>query len=443
MTTFPALIPSSRTFTPGEYPATAFSAFSGVQNRVRHSNVLIAAQLQLSFIGLPEADMLAIWQHYANRQGAFKSFALPAEIVSNSSITDYVPDIYLWRYTGPGVVEDLPCGGHNVTLTLETVPPSPASAGGADLRVVLALAAGAGAAGEYVAGITESVALSISTGAAVIAQNGVFSTVALSLAAGAAQGDVSVAGINWNTLLILQAGSAQNLGRPGINQTITLSLVPGAADGGAATDPDFSSVSLLLPFDGANGATTFADASSNAFTITTFGSASLVTADKVFGSASLEINGSGAYIESPANSAFQLGTGNFTVEMWVKPYRTDGNDGLFTFGNGLCLSIVSGTWTLGTTGSGGINAGAAVANEWAHIAVVRIGIYAKFFIDGNQPRGDATWIGVNFTQDKLTLGWYANSSFRFRGLVDDLRVTKGVARYTANFTPPTAPFPNS
>lgn len=164
MTTFPALIPSSRVFTPGEYPATAFSAFSGVQNRVRHSNVLIAAQLQLSFIGLPEADMLAIWQHYANRQGAFKSFALPAEIVSNGTITDYVPSVYLWRYTGPGVVEDLPCGGHNITLTLETVPPSPASAGGVDLRVVFLLSAGVGSGSG--AGADLALTLSLTPGVA-------------------------------------------------------------------------------------------------------------------------------------------------------------------------------------------------------------------------------------------------------------------------------------
>lgn len=234
MTTFPALVPSSRVFTPGDYPATAFSAFSGVQNRVRHSNVLIAAQLQLSFIGLPEADMLAIWEHYAGRRGSFRSFDLPVEVVSFGSITDYVPGVYLWRYAGPGVVEDLPCGGHNVTLTLETVPPVASNVVGADLRMTLSLTAGAGAAGSYAPGITLSITLSISTGAAVVERNGVFSTITLSLAAGAAQGDVSVAGITWSMVLALAAGAGQNLGRPGIAQTITLSLAAGVADNGTS-----------------------------------------------------------------------------------------------------------------------------------------------------------------------------------------------------------------
>jgi len=124
---FPALIPSSRVFTPGEYPATAFSGFSGAQNRVRHSNVFLAAQLRLTFLGLTQSEMLDIWNHYNGRRGEFRSFALPAEVVSYGSITNYVPTNYLWRYAGPGSVEDLPCGGHNVSLTLETVPPTAAS----------------------------------------------------------------------------------------------------------------------------------------------------------------------------------------------------------------------------------------------------------------------------------------------------------------------------
>jgi hypothetical protein len=67
--------------------------------------------------------MLDIWNHYNGRRGEFRSFDLPAEVVSYGSITDYVPGNYLWRYAGPGSVEDLPCGGHSVSITLETVPP--------------------------------------------------------------------------------------------------------------------------------------------------------------------------------------------------------------------------------------------------------------------------------------------------------------------------------
>jgi len=233
MTTFPALVPSSRTLTPGEYPATAFSGYSGAQNRVRHSNVFLAAQLRLSFLGLTQAQMLDIWNHYNGRRGEFRSFPLPAEVVSYGSITDYVPGTYLWRYAGPGSVEDLPCGGHNVSLTLETVPPSAASVVGAQLFVSLRLSAGAADGGEYVVGISETVALSLSAGAALNAQNGLNQSIALSLAAGNVIGDANASGFTTGGIaLSVFTGDVIDLGAEGINEAITLSLVAGAADGG-------------------------------------------------------------------------------------------------------------------------------------------------------------------------------------------------------------------
>jgi len=233
MSTFPALVPSSRTFTPGEYPATAFSGYSGAQNRVRHSNVFLAAQLRLSFLGLTQAQMLDIWNHYNGRRGEFRSFPLPAEVVSYGSITDYVPGTYLWRYAGPGSVEDLPCGGHNVSLTLETVPPVAASVVGAGLFLRLRFAAGAAAAGAYVEGISESIALSLSAGAALNAQNGLNQSIALSLAAGNVIGDANASGFTTGGIaLSVFTGDVIDLGTEGINEAITLSLVAGAADGG-------------------------------------------------------------------------------------------------------------------------------------------------------------------------------------------------------------------
>ena len=233
MSTFPDLVPSSRTFTPGEYPATAFNGFSGAQNRVRHSNVFLAAQLRLTFLGLGEAEMLDIWNHYRNRQGEFRSFALPTDVVSYGSITDYVPGNYLWRYAGPGSVEDLPCGGHNVSLTLETVPPVAASVVGADLFLRLRLRTGTAAGGEYVPGIGESVALSLSAGAAFSAQNGLNQAIALSLTAGEVIGDSTASGFTTGGIaLSVFTGDALNLGAEGINETVVLSLVAGVADGG-------------------------------------------------------------------------------------------------------------------------------------------------------------------------------------------------------------------
>jgi hypothetical protein len=228
MTTYPALIPSSRVFTPGEYPATAFSGYSGAQGRVRHSNVFLAAQLRLSYIGLSESQMLQIWNHYAGRQGSYEPFTLPVEVLSGSDVADYVPDTYRWIYSGPGQVEDLPCGGHNVSLALETVPPVSASVGGINLPISLSLVAGE--AVESANGINESITFSLEGGAAIgdVEVEGINESITFSLEAGAAIGDVNMDGIDEAITLALEAGDAFNL-LDGINEAITFSLEGGAA----------------------------------------------------------------------------------------------------------------------------------------------------------------------------------------------------------------------
>ena len=447
MTTFPALIPSSRTFTPGEYPATAFAGYSGAQNRVRHSNVFLSAQLRLTFLGLTQAQMLDIWNHYNGRRGEFRSFDLPAEIVSYGSITDYVPGNYLWRYAGPGSVEDLPCGGHNVSLTLETVPPTAASVVGADLFLRLRLSAGVANGGEYEPGISESLTFSIQTGAAFAALNGIIESLDLDLEPGAAAGDVEVEGVSLFVFVYLLDGAGANQGRNGIDETINLSLATGAADdGNAAADPDFANVSLLLHMDGSDGSTTFTDSSSNGFTVTAYGGAQLTTSDKKYGTAAGSFDGAnGTYVQTLANSAFAFRTGDFTIEMWLKPTTIGGNDGVFTFGTtGPALSLFANNWWLSDTDNSGSNMGAASAGSWQHIAITRSGTSVRLFSDGTL-RGTLTWT-KDFTHNQIDIGRYALSFgtiYVYDGLIDDLRITKGIARYTANFTPPTAPFPDS
>jgi hypothetical protein len=196
MTAFPALVPSSRTFTSGEYPATAFSGYSGTQNRVRHSHVFLSAQLRLSFQGLSEEEMLDIWQHYSTMQGSYSTFELPTELLSGSSISNYVPDGYRWRYTGDGSVEDLPCGGHNVSLTLETVPPIDASVAGVRLRMVLTLTAGQ--TGIVAPGISETITMSLVAGEAGIVAPGISKIITLSLTAGEADNGITPSADYWS-----------------------------------------------------------------------------------------------------------------------------------------------------------------------------------------------------------------------------------------------------
>lgn len=121
MSNFPALVPSSRTFVPGNYPSTLYQGISGAENRVRSSNVLTDSTLTLQFIGLSEAEVLAILLHYQARRGPYGNFNLPAEVWSGvSNAADYTLQGYAWSYLEPPVVEDYPCGHHGVEVQLST-----------------------------------------------------------------------------------------------------------------------------------------------------------------------------------------------------------------------------------------------------------------------------------------------------------------------------------
>lgn len=79
---------------------------------------------------------------------------------------------------------------------------------------------------------------------------------------------------------------------------------------------------------------------------------------------------------------------------------------------------------------------------WRHIAVVRNGTTAKIYIDGTE-RASGIWAN-NLTANNLFLGAYYNGTTTntMNGYMDELRITRGVARYTTNFTPPSSEFPN-
>ena len=433
MSTFPALVPSSRIFTPGEYAATAFAGYSGKQNRVRHSNVFNDAQLRLSFVGLSEAQMLQIWNHYSTAQGTFQPFTLSAEAVSNSTIGDYVPSNYLWQYGADGSVEDLPCGGHNVTLTLEAMPSQGMAIGGLAKVVTLAITAGAAAAAN---GASLAVTTAVDGGTA--GGPGIDATVTVSITAGSVS--IIPDGIEATITASLESGLA--FAANGIDAQVTCSLA-----GGSFGDPDFADVSLLLHMDGSNGSTTFTDSSSNGFTVTANGDAKITTTDPKFGTGALTLDGTGDYLSLAADNAFQFGTGDFTVECWVYPNNASANAGLFQIGTGatagsLSVNTFNSQWRVSPAGTGGANMASVTTGSWQHLAVTRSGTSVRMFINGTQVGSTLTW-NDNFTQDQLNIGFYFSNGFAINARIDEFRITKGVARYTSNFTAPAAAFPDS
>jgi hypothetical protein len=204
---------------------------------------------------------------------------------------------------------------------------------------------------------------------------------------------------------------------------------------------------LLLHFDGTNGSTTFTDSSSNSYSVTRGGSATISTAQSKFGGSSLLVTGGDDCVTVPAGGNFAYGTGDFTIEAWI--YRTDASGIATVFaqtesGTNYVMLAVDSDGTVFFIGDDsdtyGPSSNLVAANAWHHIAVVRASGYVTVYCDG--VGGTATQNTTNFSDTTRvpTVGRYTHSpEIAFVGHIDELRVVKR-AVYTANFTPPTAAY---
>ena len=215
-----------------------------------------------------------------------------------------------------------------------------------------------------------------------------------------------------------------------------------------------SQVSLLLHGDGTNGSTTITDSSPTPKTVTAFGDAKISTVQSKFGGSSLAFDGTGDYLAA-SSSDFAFGNGDFTVECWAR-FTTLGDHNIvatrgapavanawsFAMSSGTVLtSVAQGKLYFITDTVVATTSISLAANTWYNLAVSRQGTSLRIFVDGTQ-QANAT-NSQNLTVSNLAVGNAVNGAqFPYNGYIDDLRITKGVARYTANFTPPTAPFPD-
>jgi hypothetical protein len=216
-------------------------------------------------------------------------------------------------------------------------------------------------------------------------------------------------------------------------------------------DPNFASVSLLLHLDGTNGSTTFTDSSSNNLTMTRSGNSALSTTFVKYGSASVVWDGSGDNLATPSSALFTFGTGDFTIEFWSyfgASFNTGVSAillGINTTGSGVSreLMYIGNTLRFRTnSGSNLITGGALNLSQWYHIALTKSGSNHRLFIDGTQS-GSTFVEATNYAGTQLFFGANSSAQNNYLGNMDEIRVTKGVARYTANFTAPTAAFPDA
>ena len=183
-------------------------------------------------------------------------------------------------------------------------------------------------------------------------------------------------------------------------------------------------------------------------TLFTVSGVDVSTAQKKFGTTSISLNGAGA-LTTLGSSNFGYGTGDFTIEFWFRSQTNSIPAGYLYAQNGSSspyIRTTSGQLIYGVNGGGGdkITVGAVLTfNVWYHVAVSRSGTSTKLFLNGTQI-GSTYTASDNFAvPTKVALGSTTTPDNRFAGYMQDVRVTKGVARYTANFTAPTEPFPTN
>jgi hypothetical protein len=179
--------------------------------------------------------------------------------------------------------------------------------------------------------------------------------------------------------------------------------------------------------------------------VTANGDAQLDTSIKKFGTASLQVDGTGDYASIQPQNDFGFGTGDFTIETWIYlPSTPASNNVLIDLRAALdsdvapMLKTSNGSLYYFTDNANKITAAGAIsATTWHHIALTRNGTDTKLFVDGTQA-------GTTYTDNNdygpakpLTIGAAHDASDATTGHFDDVRVIKGTAIYTANFTAPT------
>jgi len=225
---------------------------------------------------------------------------------------------------------------------------------------------------------------------------------------------------------------------------------PGGLAG--ATDPNFANVSLLINADGlADGSSSFVDASSNNVSLTPT-TVSVDTAVKKYGTGSMQFDGSATTALNASDPSLASGTGDMTMEFWLYPIDVSGTQGVvdtwmeqtsgtgfYAWLTGASLDLVKNSSTYYYNSSTGTD---VTVGQWQHVAITRASNTVRVFVDGTQLY--SVVITDDWSSQQIEIGniqrTYAPG---LNGYIDDFRYTVGLARYTANFTPPTEAFPTS
>ncbi|MBL7157320.1 MAG: hypothetical protein ISS92_04045 [Candidatus Omnitrophica bacterium] len=218
-----------------------------------------------------------------------------------------------------------------------------------------------------------------------------------------------------------------------------------------------SNTKFLSHFDGPEGSTSIADESVGIHVVTAFGNAHLDSTNKKFGASSLSLDGNGDYVSIPDSDDWAFGTHDFTVDFWIK-FNSIWENALGVIGHtsgnydGWMLALhQTGMMFIAGDGSSTTeyfqSTSAFEAERWYHIALVRDSDSFTFYLDGEtQGTVDLTGVTISNATGGLEIGrgfetmsgqWSGASYYSYvSGYMDEIRISKGIARWTNEFDIP-------
>ena len=212
---------------------------------------------------------------------------------------------------------------------------------------------------------------------------------------------------------------------------------------------------LLAHMDGTDDAQVFTDSGAGPncpHTITANGNVKTENTQKKFGTTSAYFDGTGDYLTVGDHADWDFDTGDWCLEAWIYPTAISGDGHNFAISLGTqspsratlgftatqmkCYLIASDSTVIFNTTYG---SGLSILNNWNHFAMCRYGNSAYLYFNGVEiASASVTGKDFDFTGITPSIGVLTGTAFYYHtGYIDELRISKGIARWTANFTPPT------
>ena len=204
---------------------------------------------------------------------------------------------------------------------------------------------------------------------------------------------------------------------------------------------------VLLHMDGADGSTTFTDDGTAGLTWTV-NDATISTAQGKFNQSGYfqgQDPGTDSYLQANDASYFDWYTQDFTIECWVYPterYEGVANPTIIANYDYWAFMLQDGTGKIRweSVGAGDCVGNTPVPlNTWSHIAITRQGNQLKMWLNGVLDHDYFIENGNYFMSSNVCIGRNQYGQ-HLKGWIDELRIGVGAAAYTADFTPPTAPY---